>query len=82
MAITSRILTTVYNPIPTWKGTEILPEILTISADAPPISGSVEEIIDFHCAETFDKNANIVNMSEPEVIKYELVTGTKYDDQS
>jgi hypothetical protein len=91
MAISSTCYPTIDNPIPEWKGTTqgtwrgvaMLPDILTISGDPPPISGAANDIIDFHCAETFDKDGGISNVSvDPDVVKYELVTGTKYDDQS
>lgn len=83
MAITSTITLTVDDPIPDWKGTDDLPDILTISGDATPISGASTSIIDFHCAETFTRDGGVGDSNiDPEVYKYELIENTKYDDQS
>lgn len=72
----SEVLLTVDNPIPTWKGPleNGVPAILTISADAPAISGSTETRIDYYCAETF--------MRDGGVIDYEKILSTIVDDQS
>ena len=83
MAITSTILLTVDNPIPDWKGTDALPDILTTSGSPPPLSGASDSIIDFHCAETFTRDGGVKDSNiDPDVYKYELVENTKYDDQS
>ena len=83
MPITSRRFPTVQEPIPEWKGTEDLPDILTISGQPPEIDSIPETLIDFHCAETTDKDGGIGDSNiDPEVYKYELIEGTKYDDQS
>lgn len=82
MALISRCFLTIEDPIPEWKGTEALPEVLTISGSPPPISGAPDDI-PFHCAETFARDNGIQNTSsDPEVVVYELVENTKYDDQS
>ena len=83
MAITSTILLTVDNPIPTWKGTDALPDILTISGNPPPLSGATDEIIDFHCAETVSRDGGIGDSDlDPNVYQYEIIENTNYDDQS
>jgi hypothetical protein len=83
MTISCTILKTIDNPIPVWKGVDDLPDILTISGEAPPISGANDTIIDFHCAETFSRDMGIMDSdADPAVYKYELVENTKYDDQS
>lgn len=83
MAIRSKILSTVVNPIPEWKGVEALPDILTISGTTPPISGSECVELDFHCAETFDRDGGIgIVETDPDVIKFEKIENTKYDDQT
>jgi len=58
----SRILRTVDHPIPTWKGPleNGIPEVLTISADAPAISGADGSVIDCHCPDTYDPNNSII----------------------
>ena len=74
---TSDILQTYYNKIPTWKDPEetgLVPEILITGAPPPPISGGESEIIDFHCAETFDRDGGIVDL--------EKLAGTIFDDQT
>jgi len=59
--------------IPSWKATDDIPEILVISANPPPISGSDIIPIPFWCANTFDRDGGIIS---------ETVTiGTIYDDQ-
>jgi len=76
MPKTGNILT-VDNPIPTWKGpleTEGFPEILTISASAPPLSGADQTEIDFHCAETISRDGGIIDTDK--------IAGTIFDDQS
>ena len=72
----SDLLLTVDNPIPTWKGPleNGIPEILTISANAPAISGAVDSVIDFHCADTFQHDGGVID--------FEKVPGTIIDDQS
>jgi hypothetical protein len=83
MPIVSTCFKTIDHPIPIWKGTDDLPDILTISGDPPPLSGAPEELIDFHCAETFSRDMGIMDSdADPAVYKYELVENTKYDDQS
>jgi hypothetical protein len=82
MPISQRFLT-VDNPIPSWKGPEEngIDEILILQEDAPPISGAVNEELDFHCAETYKKDGGVQKSQDTEVVKYEKVVGTKYDDQ-
>jgi hypothetical protein len=83
MAFTTTIRLTVNNPIPEWKGVDDLPDILTTSGVPYPISGGPEPLIDFHCAETIAKDAKVNDSNpEPEVVKFQLIEGTKYDDQS
>lgn len=72
----SEILLTIDHPIPTWKGPleNGIPEILTISANPPPISGADDAIIDFHCADTFLHDGGVIN--------FEKTLGTIIDDQT
>jgi hypothetical protein len=84
MPISSCVLT-VDNPIPTWKGPveNGIPDILILQEDAPGIPGIIEEDIPFHCATTVARDGGISDPEEfPEVVKFEKVEGTKYDDQS
>ena len=74
---TSIIYRTIYDPIPTWKGPENTPEMPTvlITAQGPPaISGADTTIVDFHCAETFDRSGGIIDTIP--------ISGNIFDDQS
>jgi len=72
----SAITLTIDDPIPWWKGPleSYIPDILTISGDPPPISGSVSQISPFHCAETVAKDGGVIN--------FEKTNGTIFDDQT
>ena len=72
-------IVTVYpdNLIPDWKNPieNGVPEILVSSGGPPPLSGGpVDELVDFHCAETFDRDGGIIDQ--------EKVLGTIFDDQT
>jgi len=60
--------------IPSWKATDVIPEILVISANPPPISGSDITQIPFWCANTVDKDGGIIDET--------VVVGTIFDDQT
>ena len=75
---------TITDPIPTWKGPleNGIPEILTVDEDAPIIEGIDTVLPDYHCAITVARDGGIEENSDPEIVKYEKVEGTKYDDQT
>jgi hypothetical protein len=73
MKIVSYIEMTIDNPIPEWKGVDALPEIITITGEAPPLSGAYFTDLPFHCAETYDRTGGVEN--------FEHVKSNIYDDQ-
>lgn len=83
--ISSRLVVTVDNPIPSWKGPleNGIPEILVLVEDAPPISGAPElDQIDIYDAITVNKDARIGDKTpDNNIAKFEVISGTKYDDQ-
>jgi hypothetical protein len=73
---TSIILNTYEHPIPTWKGPieNGVPVILTISADAPPISAISGSDLPFWCATTQFPDVGISGGDK--------ILGSEFDDQS
>jgi hypothetical protein len=73
---TSTIYRTINNPIPTWKGPEesgCVPTVLITGGSPPPISGADDTIVDFHCADTFDRTGGIIDSDK--------ILGNIFDDQ-
>ena len=82
--ISSCIVLTVDNPIPSWKGPleNGIDEILVVIEDAPPISGGQLSQIPIYDAITVNKDARIGDKDTSDnITKFEVITGTKYDDQ-
>jgi hypothetical protein len=81
--LVSRTVNTVDFPIPSWKGPleNGIDEILVVIEDVPPLSGGVTQI-PISDALTVAKDARVGDKNpDDNVVKFELVTGTVYDDQ-